>query len=214
MDEALLRTQPWLMSHGPMTNDLELNNFHKARFIRQTLFMILEGHIEYEPFGKNTEDEKRTRGLFEYDNYKDKLQTGLPSLDEYSRHNARAAFCLHPSYCGPDRSKPHQMCYVWDMAPLEEDALSVSEVWSLMIWTLARLKSSDQFHRIYPITIFTGFGFGLRIVQGYVDAETGSIRVRKSPVLNLEGTPIDCWESIVYFCSWILGDQVGSTSLV
>ena len=60
-----------------MTNDLELNNFHKARFIHQTLFMILEGHTEYEPFGKNTEDEKKTNGLLEYDNYKDKLQTGL-----------------------------------------------------------------------------------------------------------------------------------------
>ncbi|KAH8156347.1 hypothetical protein CIB48_g11896 [Xylaria polymorpha] len=81
---------------------------------------------------------------------------------------------------------PHINCTLIEAEELEEDTLMFSEVWSILMLTLLFFRHpQNEKYEVVPITVATISGSTFRIVQGFVDGEAGSVRIRKSGVVTI-----------------------------
>ncbi|KAJ4044068.1 hypothetical protein NW761_001193 [Fusarium oxysporum] len=85
----------------------------------------------------------------------------------------------------PDPQKPHAMCYLADEAQLVDDKLLTSELTALLVVAAdTALKAAWQKQKIISVTLITGSRRTVRVSQCILNAETGGIEIRKSPLVS------------------------------
>ncbi|KAI0483973.1 hypothetical protein GGR56DRAFT_2178 [Xylariaceae sp. FL0804] len=106
--------------------------------------------------------------------------------------------------------RPHLICFLAQLHPLMDNALSLAEVWSFLALTIHRYYDRGGLfrpHRRIPVTLISSCARQVRIVQGWVDGSQGTINLRKTPILNLESSETH-WAECLQILSWFMGDPV------
>ncbi|CVL07855.1 uncharacterized protein FPRO_05068 [Fusarium proliferatum ET1] len=111
-----------------------------------------------------------------------------------------------------DPNRPHAICYLADGAELVDDMLLTSELTTLLLMaTDTALKTTWQKHKLIPVTLITGSYRTVRVSQCILDAETGSIEIRKSPLITFDKGLLAEWAKYLTLLGWVLGKPVGQT---
>ncbi|KAI1819965.1 hypothetical protein F4861DRAFT_525044 [Xylaria intraflava] len=122
-----------------------------------------------------------------------------------SQYNWRAGLIFDKM----DSVTPHVSPVLLDAAPIQDDTLSYPEVACILSCTLCRLRDrAYHCHRIIPVTVISLSGRSARIVHGYVDVQKDTLRVFKSPILQLGNGDRSQMETLL---SWCVGQTIGST---
>ncbi|KAI0410439.1 hypothetical protein F5X98DRAFT_110344 [Xylaria grammica] len=104
---------------------------------------------------------------------------------------------------------PHTNCTLVERDKLNEDTLMFSEVWSILMLTLLLFcRPENEKHEVVPVTVITISGTTFRIVQGIVDAEGASVRIRKSRIVPLDLDKKTLKNQMMLLVSWLLADPV------
>ncbi|KAI1027099.1 hypothetical protein LB504_007762 [Fusarium proliferatum] len=111
-----------------------------------------------------------------------------------------------------DPNRPHAICYLADGAELVDDMLLTSELTTLLLMaTDTALKATWQKHKLIPVTLITGSYRTVRVSQCVLDAETGSIEIRKSPLITFHKGLLAEWAKYLTLLGWVLGKPAGQT---
>lgn len=130
-----------------------------------------------------------------------------------------------------DPAIPHSTGLVAQSWAMRDDQLSFSELYAVAYLTRGRVESQGYFHhRIIPASLPVCFLLSpiaddeisqatvisiaerdARIVQGYVDDESGEdvIKIRKSKILALDEWDVEKFKVLL---SWVMGKPVGDTT--
>ncbi|KAI1420217.1 hypothetical protein F5Y12DRAFT_139239 [Xylaria sp. FL1777] len=109
-----------------------------------------------------------------------------------------------------DNNTPHVSPVLIDNLPLHEDSLSLAEMCCILLCTARRIRNRGYHcHRVIPVTVISLSGRSARVVHGYVDVSTNSLRIIKSPILELNKENTN--QKIELLVSWCLGQPIGST---
>jgi len=185
-----------------------LSNFHWANTVRRLLERQLELYdhaIRYEKSGQSLpfphllkRSGWRKRGLYE------------DEKPYYKDH-----WVVQTIFKVEDDSKPHLTCFLADNTPRRDDSLCFSELWCLLMICAHQHLQRIKDHRpvaIVPVTIVSGSGRQIRIVQGYVDGRNGNIKIRKSPIIDFNPDRKKQWDDWLAVLSWFISTPVGDTS--
>ncbi|KAJ8127832.1 hypothetical protein O1611_g5804 [Lasiodiplodia mahajangana] len=165
--------------------------------------------------------------------YKGLPRVGVPGEREYQllRHmrSMGGAFMDRPiCHLPPRRLEPasHVFCDGWGSssgrcAPVQRAVKH--KIIPVSLQTLfpapppkeaTRVETDDVMPKV---TVISGCCKQLRIVQGYANGETGTIELRKSPIVNFEEAQCkdradERWHDFLTFLRWILARPVGKTT--
>ncbi|KAI2629556.1 hypothetical protein GGR54DRAFT_585595 [Hypoxylon sp. NC1633] len=106
-----------------------------------------------------------------------------------------------------DQSWPDLMCYLISDAPPKDDELYIAELLCIMRFGLGRLRATRyrSRHQTAAVTVISGAGRMIRIVQGYVDDSEGTVLVRKSKFVDLNKNKEKNLEKLMQISRWVLG---------
>ncbi|CCT66276.1 uncharacterized protein FFB20_06516 [Fusarium fujikuroi] len=111
-----------------------------------------------------------------------------------------------------DPNRPHAICYLADGAEPVDDMLLTSELTTLLLMaTDTALKATWQKHKLISVTLITGSYRAVRVSQCVLDAETGSIEIRKSPHITFNKGLLAEWAKYLTLMGWVLGKPAGQT---
>ncbi|RMZ77391.1 hypothetical protein DV738_g4340, partial [Chaetothyriales sp. CBS 135597] len=85
-----------------------------------------------------------------------------------------------------DFTKPHIMATISDDAPLQKDAVSKNELTTIVALATKTASHSECNHTLIPITVFSGSGRNIRIVQGVFNVQNGKLDLRISEIVNFD----------------------------
>ncbi|KAI1760759.1 hypothetical protein GGR53DRAFT_525738 [Hypoxylon sp. FL1150] len=117
----------------------------------------------------------------------------------------RACLILHPR----DKSKPDSMCFLTNEASLKDGEVLSSELWCIFRLGKRQLEKKEyRNHKIAPVTVVSGSGRDLRVVQGYVDGADHVI-LRMSRIINIDNeNRQQNLEGLMIIGRWLFGDPV------
>ncbi|RMD45098.1 hypothetical protein DV735_g43, partial [Chaetothyriales sp. CBS 134920] len=88
-----------------------------------------------------------------------------------------------------DLTKPHAIAFVTDEAPHQKHAVSKSELTTIVVLATSFAAHPKCDHTVIPfrqITVISGSGRNIRIVQGVFDVENGKLDLRISEIVNFD----------------------------
>ncbi|KAI0105068.1 hypothetical protein GGR51DRAFT_202649 [Nemania sp. FL0031] len=108
---------------------------------------------------------------------------------------------------------PHIGMVLISDATLKEDELLFCEVWMIaVLTTFMLLERSNEVHKIIPITIVSLCSYDARIVQGYIDLDTGKTTINKTPIFRLVENELVREDYMKIITRWLVGTPVGRTT--
>ncbi|KFH40405.1 hypothetical protein ACRE_089350 [Hapsidospora chrysogenum ATCC 11550] len=114
-----------------------------------------------------------------------------------------------------DGSEPHLTCFLIDSTQRRDDSLCTSELWCVLMMCAHQHLRRIQEHRpvaIVPVTVVSGSGRQVRIIQGNADGRNGNISIRKSPIIDFKADKKKQWDDWLAVLSWFISTPVGDTA--
>ncbi|KAI0376096.1 hypothetical protein F5Y04DRAFT_267310 [Hypomontagnella monticulosa] len=174
----------------PATADYPSKNVHEARFVGYFFLYGLFGSISPD---SNTPVLDCSPWV---------ILERRPDTIISSFHGFHIVFTLELG----DKSLPDIMCFLANDTPCKDEELYTSELLCIMQFGLRRLRAKRYHgHHHIAVTIASGSGRKVRIVQGYVDKNKGCVFVRKSKFVDLNGNRGDNLRRLMQIHRWILG---------
>ncbi|KAI1466367.1 uncharacterized protein F4812DRAFT_465679 [Daldinia caldariorum] len=104
-----------------------------------------------------------------------------------------------------DNSEPDMICFLGNINPLDDEKIYISELWCIARFSCNQLSKKEHRHnQTASVTLVSGSGRSLRVVQGYVDTNDQSVVLRKSAVIELRGDDENNFQKLLQVCRWFL----------
>ncbi|QLI66160.1 lysine methyltransferase 4 [Metarhizium brunneum] len=104
-----------------------------------------------------------------------------------------------------DPDKPHVMAFLADGALIREDVLSTSEL-TCITYLVADGALKYKHHRFIPATLMSASLRTVRIVQGVLDCQKGTLEIRKSQPVTFSDSRIANWDKWLTLLGWMIGN--------
>ncbi|KAI0141197.1 hypothetical protein GGR57DRAFT_487533 [Xylariaceae sp. FL1272] len=92
-----------------------------------------------------------------------------------------------PSFVLYDRNgtNPHLKTYLEESADLREDGLMPSELWTILVLACSAFNQPEwRNFEIIPVTVISGSGRSVRVVQGWADGKKKVVNIRKTRLVH------------------------------
>lgn len=103
--------------------------------------------------------------------------------------------------------------FIIDPDPMFPDRLTTAEACTAFgLLSHSRVRDGYNSHRYIPVTIFSGSGRQMRILQCWHDKENPmNLQVRRSPIMDFQQGMEANWKDWIMILCWITGEAVGDT---
>ncbi|KAI1655485.1 hypothetical protein F4813DRAFT_367163 [Daldinia decipiens] len=104
-----------------------------------------------------------------------------------------------------DNSEPDMICFLGNTNPLDDEKIYIGELWCIARFSGSQLSQKEHRHnQTASVTVVSGSGRSLRVVQGYVNTNDESVVVRKSAIIELKGDDENNLKKLLQVCRWFL----------